>query len=382
MVVFLTVCTVGCAPTYRYLPSENRIPELAELKQAAAMQPHRSFRVPVRCGKGYTLRIALHETGCGLRDCVVVLLHGVFSDSRLWRFVRGDLGADHDLLAVDLPGAGRSDDPAPALVGPRGYAPKTMARDVLTALRAYLRQRPSTARVTLVGHSLGSAIVLHMFCDANLRRDFADVLGSVDGVVLLAPVDPAARGNFDGTVFDELADLSDVWVRLADLTGVLKERAAVGARESRVDPSRAVREDADWALEILRDRDRRRALQATLRQADPKVQRAPDAMRKGYAELCVPVLVVTGALDEWSTPAAGRALADSLPRSHVRVIPAAKHSFPLERPNTVSQVIREFIAAPVAAHRPRRPNLPTASPDTASTAAGAGVGPPGVKPPD
>ena len=201
-------------------------------------------------------------------------------------------------------------------------------------------------------------------------------------MVLLAPLDPAARGDFDGTVFDELADLSDVWVRLADLTGVLKERAAIGARESRVDPGRAVREDADWALEILRDRDRRRAQQATLRQADPKVQRTPDVMRKGYTELCVPVLVVTGALDEWSTPAAGRALANSLPHSDVRVIPAAKHSFPLERPNAVSKVIREFIATPVAAHTPHRPNPPMPPTDTASTAAGARVGRPDVQPPN
>ena len=67
-------------------------------------------------------------------------------------------------------------------------------------------------------------------------------------------------------------------------------------------------------------------------------------MRKDYAELCVPVLVVTRALDEWSTSAAGRALSNSLPHSDVRVIPAAKHSFPLERPNAVSQVIRESVA--------------------------------------
>ena len=127
-----------------------------------------------------------------------------------------------------------------------------------------------------MGHSLGGTIVLWILADPVLRRQFPEVIGAVDGVVLLAPVDLTARPDFDGSVFDQLAHVSGLEICLADVSGALREQAAVGARESVVDPRRAAREDADWAVEILRDTGRRRAMQAMLLQADPAAQPSLD----------------------------------------------------------------------------------------------------------
>ena len=105
-----------------------------------------------------------------------------------------------------------------------------------------------------MGHSLGGTIVLWILADPVLRRQFPEVIGAVDGVVLLAPVDLTARPDFDGSVFDRLAHVSGLEIYLADVSGALRGQAAVGARESVVDPRRATWEDADWAVEILRGR--------------------------------------------------------------------------------------------------------------------------------
>src|SRR5262245_63700482 len=80
----------GCsAPTYRELPREKEFPGLATEKGVAAALPHRTVQVVTRGGGRKKVEVAVHEVGPGSRDRVVVLLHGVLSDSRVWRFVVG-----------------------------------------------------------------------------------------------------------------------------------------------------------------------------------------------------------------------------------------------------------------------------------------------------
>lgn len=350
----------GCAPTYRSLPSEDEIPCLASLKGSAAALPHRSIRVPVRPASGSPIRLAFHETGAGDRGRLVVLLHGVFSDSRLWRFVRGDLGRDHDLVAIDMPGSGGSDRPDPAALGPGGYTPAAMARSVLLALREYLAGRPSAPRLTLAGHSLGGTVILSMFGDPKLRGDFRDVLGAVDSVVLLAPADLAADPDPDTpgpTVFGELTALTDLKVCLAGLLGVLRERAAAAAWEGVTEPGRGLREEADRTIEILRDGPRRRAMQAMILQATPRSRPAIEAIRRGYAATDVPALVLSGDRDDVSPPRRVRALATRLPVAQFQVVPAAKHSLPIERPRTVSRLIRVHQGRISTPRHPRKPGV-------------------------
>ena len=129
-----------------------------------------------------------------------------------------------------------------------------------------------------------------------------------------------------------------------------------------VDPRRATREDADWAIEILKDSPRRRAMQAMLRQAAPPAPAPPGSVREDYARLRAPVLVVVGEREPWVPPRLARELADVLPDGEVRVVERARHSLPTECPTLLSGIIREFIAAR-AGHRPPRPTArPSPSP--------------------
>ena len=350
----------GCSPTYSALRSESGFPDLAALKASAASLPSRTLRVPVAVN-ARTVTLALRETGRPADESrVVILLHGLFSDSRVWRFVAGDLGTDHRLLTVDLPGCGRSDKPAPESLGPAGYAPTALTRTVLLALRAYLRDRPDITRLTLVGHSLGGAIALICFADESLRQEFADVVDRVDALVLLAPADLTADYDAaeaegagserepDENVFDALARLSGTDVFLADVTGRLHEGMAQAARRGVADPTRALREEADRGVQILRDGPRRRALQAMIVQAAQQDPPSLAALRRGYANVTVPVLVVSGDGDDVVPPNLTRSLADALPNARYELLDHAKHSLPTERPRDVSRLIRLGVTVPRA----------------------------------
>ncbi|MDQ3474975.1 MAG: alpha/beta fold hydrolase [Actinomycetota bacterium] len=64
---------------------------------------------PVRRVDVCGLRIAYRRAGSGEP---LLLLHGAFSDSREWRSQLDRLSATFDVIAVDCPGCGQSDDPS------------------------------------------------------------------------------------------------------------------------------------------------------------------------------------------------------------------------------------------------------------------------------
>jgi 3-oxoadipate enol-lactonase len=59
----------------------------------------------------------------------------------------------------------------------------------------------------------------------------------------------------------------------------------------------------------------------------------------------VPTLVVVGAEDELTPPAASRAMASAIPSAAMTTIPGAGHLSPLEAPTAVTRVIAEFLEA-------------------------------------
>lgn len=356
--LLLATFAVGCSSgAYRSLLDENDVPDLAALKQSAADLPQRTDRVTVAFrDSGKPVEVAVRRVGGGSRARTILLLHGVFSDGGLWRFVAGDLGRDFDLLIPDLPGCGGSSHPDPGDLGLAGYGPTALARDVLTALRHETRGAPPGTHLTLVGHSLGGIILLRMFGDPALRREFADVMSRVDTVVLIDSADVTEKVS--SPVFRSLAELPGWKVGLANLLGVLRGRAAEGTRDGVADPDRrALRQEADRTAAILLDAGRRRAMQAMLAQAAPAERAERDAIRKGYTSVTVPTLILWGERDEIFPSSMGRELAAALPRARLVIVPEAEHSLPIERPRRVAALIREFVTGSARGpgeDRPRR----------------------------
>ncbi len=97
----------------------------------------------------------------------VVLIHGVLNDHSVW-ILQSRYLAHHgfNVLAIDLPGHGRSGGEAPATV-------EEAARSVLGLLDAL-----GVERAALVGHSFGSLIALQAAADAPERVRHLGLVGT------------------------------------------------------------------------------------------------------------------------------------------------------------------------------------------------------------
>src|SRR5439155_20203708 len=126
-----------------------------------------------------------------------------------------------------------------------------MAREVLTVLRERLAARPDKPAITFVGHSLGSMLIVRMFGDDALRRDFADVFARADSAVLFAPPDGAGVRS-DGVLRD-VAESSEFELELAGKLGILRDRIAQANLESAADPHLVTREEVDRVVRVLGD---------------------------------------------------------------------------------------------------------------------------------
>jgi pimeloyl-ACP methyl ester carboxylesterase len=345
LVLFTVLTLSGCAGPA--LVSEQDDAELHGLIRAAQGMPARTWRVRVEHA-GKPVHVAVHETGDGRGERVIVMLHGVLSDSAVWRFMCGELAQSCDVMTIDMPGCGRSDRPDPAVLGRGAYGPPMLARCVLGALRERLAARgdDDEAPVTLVAHSLGGMVTLRMFADPRIRAEYADVLDRVDGLVLFTPVDVAIEKDIP--TFRAIAEVSDVAVAVADVTGLLKWKVATATREGVCDADRAVLEEAQRMSELLVDRPRRRAAQAMIRRAIPVRGSRPwwdkiEPIVQTYGNVDVPALIVWGARDELLPVSMGFKLHYHLPHARLHVINKGMHCLPVERPTQCVALVRDFI---------------------------------------
>jgi pyruvate dehydrogenase E2 component (dihydrolipoamide acetyltransferase) len=84
----------------------------------------------------------------------IVFLHGLGGSQSTWASVLGDLANSHRIVAVDLPGHGASDKPAPDT---GRYTVPHLAMAIGTVLEAL-----DLAPAIIVGHSLGGAVALQL----------------------------------------------------------------------------------------------------------------------------------------------------------------------------------------------------------------------------
>jgi pimeloyl-ACP methyl ester carboxylesterase len=117
---------------------------------------------------------------------VIVLTHGWALDSQAWYYTRKALAREFRLIVWDLPGLGRSTQPAD-----RRYSVERLAED-LRGIVALAGGRP----VTLVGHSIGGMMMLTL---ARLHPAF--VRERVNGMVI---VDSTHRWPLDSVMLGGL----------------------------------------------------------------------------------------------------------------------------------------------------------------------------------
>lgn len=104
--------------------------------------------VPMLAGTVLLDGAKVHYTAAGRGPATIVLIHGWTCDHTFWDAQTGALKGRYRVLAVDLPGHGKS-DPAPE------YSMRRFARAVNAVL-----EKERAGKAILAGHSMGGAVML------------------------------------------------------------------------------------------------------------------------------------------------------------------------------------------------------------------------------
>jgi len=258
------------------------------------------------------------EAGAGP---VLLLVHGMGGGYENWREVIEPLARRYTVVAPDLPGHGTS---AP---GNGDYSIGALAaglRDLLLAL--------GHERATLVGHSLGGGIAMHLayqFPELAERLVLVSSggLGPEVSLVLRAAALPG----------------SELWItataRTAGWAGAAVGRglAAVGLR-----PTPDVAEVARGYASLV-DRDRRAAFLATLRSVIGVRGQRIDASDRLYLAAGVPVLIVWGARDPIIPVSHGERAHEAIAGSRLEIFDGIGHLPQLEAPARFVAVLERFL---------------------------------------
>ena len=275
------------------------------------MPPAEPRRHDVDVGDGLRLHAAVHGTGPP-----VVLLHGFTGAGDTWDALRVALGHTRTVVAVDLPGHGRSTAP----VHPARYRLARFADDLRRVLDAL-----AIDRTALLGYSLGARAALR-FALAHGDRVTALVLESVSPGIA-DEADRAARARSDAELAEAIerggiAAFVDRW-----------ERLPLWASQA------ALPEATRAALRSQRLLNDPRGLANSLCGAGAG---AEPAVGDRLPALAVPTLLVAGELDAKYADIA-RAMAEAIPDARAAVVPGAGHAVHLEQPAAFASLVGGFL---------------------------------------
>ncbi|MBI4510261.1 MAG: alpha/beta fold hydrolase [Deltaproteobacteria bacterium] len=254
---------------------------------------------------------SLYYEGRGTSGLPLVLVHGFPLDHAMWRGQLDGLSREARVVALDLPGFGRS----PPLSN--GSTPVTMEQlaDQVVSLADAL----GFQKFVLGGLSMGGYVAM-----AVSRRHLARLAG-------LILVDTRAEPDTDEGKSSRL--LAAKQVLTSGLSTLVEES-----------PKKLLAPDSQRNCALVRKvehmiwRSSWAGVAGTLR----GMAERPDA-RPDLARLRIPTIVIVGEQDVITPPQGAQKLAASIPQAELVVIAGAGHLSPLEAPRAVNSTIRAFL---------------------------------------
>lgn len=276
-------------------------------------------------------KIFVKERGRSMDGSALLLIHGYGSAHDAWERVAPALERHYRVLAVDLPGFGRSDKYA------GDYSPHGLAAKLAKVLDA-----KKAGAVHLVAHSWGSSIALAFALAYPQRVRSLTLIGA--------------------WVFEEQLNAFLRWSRVPGVGEALYALFFAQRLDDRLaaafyDPEPFC--DPQVVDAVRRQLSRPGAVRAALQAAR---QQRFEAMQQRYASVRKPTLLIWGREDRISLPRFGARLDRTLPNSELHVVPQCGHIPALERPRRVLQLLLPFLrqhgAAPAPASLPIRGKTP------------------------
>ena len=249
----------------------------------------------------------------------LVLLHGFTGDSSTWRDVAAILGRERRVLAVDLPGHGRS-----GLAGAESVA---AAAEAVNAAVAKDGAATDTERYHLAGYSMGGRIAL------RLALDHPERVRSLTLISTSAGIREASQRSGRVAADERLA----VRIETEPLSVFVDEWMAqpLFATLSRLDPARLA------AARAQRLQCSPQGLAAALRGLGAGAM-AP--MWRELGALDLPVLVVAGELDK-KYAALACEMSEAITGAQLALIGSAGHAVGAEAPKALALRIDAFLAS-------------------------------------
>jgi pimeloyl-ACP methyl ester carboxylesterase len=264
-------------------------------------------------------RFAYRQAGSGP---VLVLIHGITSDSDTWRRVMPYLARRFTVIAPDLPGHGGS-------AKPRGDyslgAHASAVRDLVVAL--------GHDRATFVGHSLGGGIAMQLSyqyperCERLVLVDSGG-LGREVSILLRAATLPGSELVIPLLAASRLLDAG----RLA---GSLLRRVGLRAGTDI--------EEMAKGHATLSDGEARGAFVHTLRAVVDLGGQRVNASNRLYLAVRMPLLLIWGEHDSLIPVSHGRAAHDQIAGSRLEVFADSGHFPQLDEPERFIAVLDDFI---------------------------------------
>jgi pimeloyl-ACP methyl ester carboxylesterase len=247
--------------------------------------------------------LLLHYRIDGKRSApAILLLHGWGSSSQAFDQLAGRLGADYQVVLLDLPGFGNSSPPPPSW----------HITDYAKLVKTFLDKAGISHLICLGGHSFGGRVAIKAVATGEIKPEHLVLMGS------------AGIGH-SGSLRNQL------------FKAVAKTGKAVTALPG---------------LSALRTRLRSRLYQAAgssdYVNAGPLqqvfVNTINEDLQADAAKIKVPTLLVWGDLDTDTPLADGQKLAAKIPQSQLEVVGSAGHYVFVDQPWPVEQLIKEFLS--------------------------------------
>jgi pimeloyl-ACP methyl ester carboxylesterase len=298
-------------PSAEVVPLPGLASSHSELVTAAAT---------TRWAKVHGHDVAYRQCGSGP---LLVMVHGIAGSASTWVPVMPLLAESFTVIAPDLLGHGES-------AKPRGdYSLGAYAagiRDLLGVL--------GHDRATVVGHSLGGGVAMQF---AYQFPQLVDRLVLVASGGLGKEVSPLLRAlSLPGTEYLLPAVLAP---QIHDVVGAVG--GVLGRVGVRADP---FLEEVWRAWARLTDRRAQRAFIHTIRAVIDLAGQRVSARDRLYLAHEVPTLIVWGERDQVIPVSHAHVAHELMPGSRLEVVPDAGHFLPIERPELLDRLLRDFMA--------------------------------------
>lgn len=230
----------------------------------------------------------------------VLILHGWGDNSKGMAALTSELSQKYDVIAVDLPGFGGTQQP------PEPWDLTNYAQFV----QHFLHKIDASQLYAVVGHSNGGGVAIRGLAGGLLKAKKLVLLGSA-----------GIRGEYKGR---------NRALRMVAKTGKAITMPLPKSVKSKL--QRKVYKTIGSDMLVVE------SLQETFKKV------VNDDVRAEAQKITIPTLIVYGQNDEQTPPRYGEIFKQAIAKSHLHIIPSAGHFVHLDQPQQTTTLIEEFLA--------------------------------------